>query len=190
MRHVPEGKSEGELVHGARLVSASFTRLAQTFRDLRQHREALKFLVAFWFYNDGIGTIVVMAAAFGAEIGIGRAHLIGAILAVQFIGFPFALLFGRLAGRIGARNGIMIGLVGYLLICCAAWFVDSATDFWALAVAVGMVQGGVKVLVPPPRIVPPEMDLPLVGAIHSTVNSPFAPSRLTVKVSPPGWKTR
>jgi UMF1 family MFS transporter len=146
MRHVPEGKCEGELVHGARLVGASFTRLAETFRDLRQHREALKFLVAFWFYNDGIGTIVVMAAAFGAEIGIGRAHLIGAILAVQFIGFPFALLFGRLAGRVGARNGIMIGLVGYLLICCAAWFVDSATDFWALAVAVGMVQGGCQAL--------------------------------------------
>jgi len=146
MRHVPEGRSEGELVRGAGLVGASFRRLARTFHDLREHREALKFLVAFWFYNDGIGTIVVMAAAFGAEIGIGRAHLIGAILAVQFIGFPFALLFGRLAGRIGARNGIMIGLFGYLLICCAAWFVDSAADFWALAVAVGMVQGGCQAL--------------------------------------------
>ncbi len=146
MRHVPEGRSEGDPLRGGHLVGASFRRLAQTFHDLRQHREALKFLVAFWFYNDGIGTIVVMAVAFGAEIGIGRAHLIGAILAVQFIGFPFALLFGRLAGRIGARNGIMVGLIGYLLICCAAWFVDSAADFWALAIAVGMVQGGCQAL--------------------------------------------
>ena len=146
MRRVPEGSSEDTLARGASLAGASFRRLARTFQDLRRHREALKFLVAFWFYNDGIGTIVVMATAFGAEIGIGRAHLIGSILAVQLIGFPFALLFGRLARRIGARNGIMIGLTGYLLICCAAWFVDSAADFWALAVAVAMVQGGCQAL--------------------------------------------
>jgi len=87
-----------------------------------------------------------MATAFGAEIGISRAHLIGAILVVQFVGFPFTFLFGRLARRIGARNGIMIGLVAYLLICCAAWFVDSAADFWALAFAVAMVQGGCQAL--------------------------------------------
>lgn len=149
MRRVPEAMADradagpGPVPFDLR---ASFVRLAETFRDLREHREALKFLIAFWFYNDGIGTIVVMATAFGAEIGISRGHLIGAILAVQFIGFPFALLFGRLAGRIGARNGIMVGLVGYLLICCAAWFVDSAADFWALAVAVAMVQGGCQAL--------------------------------------------
>ncbi|RKZ13863.1 MFS transporter [bacterium] len=146
MRHVSEGTTDRNMDVGPKLIRASFTRLAQTFRDLREHREALKFLVAFWFYNDGIGTIVVMATAFGAEIGISRGHLIGAILAVQFIGFPFALLFGRLAGRIGARNGIMVGLVGYLLICCAAWFVNSARDFWILAVAVAMVQGGCQAL--------------------------------------------
>lgn len=144
LRHVPEAISEAATQGGQ--FRASFSRLAQTFRDLREHGEALKFLVAFWFYNDGIGTIVVMATAFGAEIGISRGHLIGAILAVQFIGFPFALLFGRLARRIGARNGIMVGLFAYLGICCAAWFVDSALDFWILAVAVGMVQGGCQAL--------------------------------------------
>jgi UMF1 family MFS transporter len=146
MRRVPEGLADRLPVAGLSTIGASFRRLAETFRHLREHREALKFLVAFWFYNDGIGTIVVMATAFGAEIGIGRGHLIGAILAVQFIGFPFSILFGRLAGRIGARNGIMVGLVGYLLICVAAWFVDSAADFWALAVAVAMVQGGCQAL--------------------------------------------
>lgn len=146
MRHVPEGTCDRPLDPGVNVIRASFARLAHTFQDLRRHGEAMKFLVAFWFYNDGIGTIVVMATAFGAEIGIGRAHLIGAILAVQFIGFPFSLLFGRLARRIGARNGIMIGLCAYLVICCAAWFVDSAADFWALAVGVAMVQGGCQAL--------------------------------------------
>ena len=146
MRHVPEGAADRGLVPGIRLVGASFRRLAETFRHLRAHTEAMKFLVAFWFYNDGIGTIVVMATAFGAEIGIGRGHLIGAILAVQFIGFPFSILFGRLAGRIGARNGILVGLCGYLIICISAWFVNSAADFWALAVAVAMVQGGCQAL--------------------------------------------
>jgi UMF1 family MFS transporter len=146
MRRVPEGLADRLPVAGFSMIGASFVRLVETFRHLRRHGEALKFLVAFWFYNDGIGTIVVMATAFGAEIGIGRGHLIGAILAVQFIGFPFSILFGRLAARIGARNGIMVGLVGYLLICVAAWFVDSAADFWALAVAVAMVQGGCQAL--------------------------------------------
>lgn len=146
LRHVPEGTGERVATGGLRVVGASFARLVETFRELRKHTEALKFLVAFWFYNDGIGTIVVMATAFGAEIGIGRGHLIGAILAVQFIGFPFSILFGRLAGRIGARNGILVGLVAYLLICVSAWFVDSARDFWILAVAVAMVQGGCQAL--------------------------------------------
>lgn len=146
MRHVPEGLADRGKGAGLRVVTGSFRRLWETFQHLRRHREALKFLVAFWFYNDGIGTIVVMATAFGAEIGIGRGHLIGAILAVQFIGFPFSILFGRLAGRIGARNGILVGLCAYLLICVAAWFVDSAADFWALAVGVAMVQGGCQAL--------------------------------------------
>jgi UMF1 family MFS transporter len=146
MRRVPEGAADRGAAGGIRLIGASFRRLAETFRHLREHTEAFKFLVAFWFYNDGIGTIVVMATAFGAEIGIGRGHLIGAILAVQFIGFPFAILFGRLAGRIGARNGIMVGLVAYLIICVSAWFVDSARDFWILAIAVAMVQGGCQAL--------------------------------------------
>ena len=146
MRHVPEGRADRGTESGFRLITASFRRLVDTFHHLREHTEAFKFLVAFWFYNDGIGTIVVMATAFGAEIGISRGHLIGAILAVQFIGFPFSILFGKLAGRIGARNGILVGLVAYLLICISAWFVDSARDFWMLAVAVAMVQGGCQAL--------------------------------------------
>jgi len=125
---------------------AAFSRLRQTFHELRRYREAFRFLVAFWFYNDGIGTIVVMATAFGAEIGIGRTQLIAAILLVQFLGFPFSLLFGRLAGRIGARSAILVGLAGYTILCCLAWFVHSERDFFLLATGVAMFQGGCQAL--------------------------------------------
>lgn len=142
LRDVPERATSAERVD----FVAAFSRLRHTFHELRRYREAFRFLVAFWLYNDGIGTIVVMAAAFGAEIGIGRTQLIAAILLVQFLGFPFSLLFGRLAGRIGARNAILVGLAGYTVLCCLAWFVHSERDFFLLASGVAMFQGGCQAL--------------------------------------------
>ena len=127
-------------------VIEAFRRLKRTLSELRRYREAWKFLIAFWLYNDGIGTIVVMAAAFGAEIGLDRTKLIAAILLVQFLGFPFSILFGRLAGRIGARNAILVGLVGYTLLCVGAWFVHTERDFFLMAIGVSMFQGGCQAL--------------------------------------------
>jgi UMF1 family MFS transporter len=103
-------------------------------------------LVAFWFYTDGIGTIIKMATVYGAEIGISQNTLIGAFVLVQFLGIPFTFAFGALAGRIGARNGIYIALSVYALISVFAFFMSKAWHFWALAVAVSMVQGGSQAL--------------------------------------------
>ena len=149
LRHVPEQAPDLTVERAATAVGQvrdGFARLRDTFAELRRYREAFKFLVAFWLYNDGIGTIVVMAAVFGAEIGIARDSLILAILLVQFLGFPFSLLFGRLAGRIGPRNAILVGLVGYTLLCLFAWFVRTETHFFAMAVGVSMFQGGCQAL--------------------------------------------
>ncbi len=131
---------------GQNPLAVAIQRLRETFQELRTYRHAFLMLVAFLVYNDGIGTIVRMATLFGAEIGIGRGVLIGAILLVQVIGVPFALLFGRLAGRIGAKRAILVGLTIYVGVASYAYFIDSAIEFFGLAIFVGMVQGGCQAL--------------------------------------------
>ena len=103
-------------------------------------------LLAFLIYNDGIGTIIRMATIFGTEIGIGTGALIGSILIVQFVGVPFSFLFGSLAGRIGAKRAIFIGLVVYAGISVLGYFMRTATHFLILALMVGVVQGGTQAL--------------------------------------------
>lgn len=145
-RNVPEPPVlpiPGESAHPFR---ASLQRLSLTFRHLRKYHQAFKFLMAFWLYNDGIGTIISMAVIFGAEIRIPQGHLIGAILAVQFVGFPCAILFGRLARRIGAKRAILFGLAVYTGIALGGYFMRSALHFWILAALVGFVQGGTQAL--------------------------------------------
>ncbi len=127
-------------------LRASLQRLSLTFHNIRRHREAFKFLMAFWLYNDGIGTIISMAVIFGAEIRIAQEHLIGSILAVQVIGAPFSVLFGKIAGRIGAKNAILAGLVIYTGIAIGGYFIQTALHFWILAIFVGFVQGGTQAL--------------------------------------------
>jgi UMF1 family MFS transporter len=127
-------------------LRASLQRLSLTFRNLRRHREAFKFLMAFWLYNDGIGTIISMAVIFGAEIHIAQEHLIGSILAVQVVGVPCSILFGRIAGKIGPKNSIFIGLIIYTGIAIGGYFLQTALHFWILAIFVGLVQGGTQAL--------------------------------------------
>ncbi len=140
-----EADETGE-AEGISPVRAGFRRLFETLGEIRQHKELLKFLIAFWLYTDGIGTIIKMASIYGAEIGLGQNTLIGAFLVVQFLGIPFTFAFGALAGRIGARNGIYIALAVYALISAFAYFMSVAWHFWVLAVAVAMVQGGSQAL--------------------------------------------
>jgi UMF1 family MFS transporter len=127
-------------------VVAGYQRLKRTFGEIRKFKELVKFLVAFWLYNDGIGTIIIMAAIFGAEVGIGGIHLRGAILMVQFLGFPFTLLFGRLPRRIGTKNSILLALGVYTIIAFLGYFMTTPLHFWLLAFLVSMVQGGTQAL--------------------------------------------
>jgi UMF1 family MFS transporter len=147
-RHVsepPRRLEEGER-SGTNPLGVGFRRLFDTIGQVRQHRELLLFLIAFWLYADGIGTIIKMASIYGTELGISETHLIGAFVLVQFLGIPFTFAFGSLAGRIGARNGIYIALVVYTVICVFAFFMTTAWQFWALAVGVSTVQGGAQAL--------------------------------------------
>ncbi len=117
-----------------------------TLRSLRLHRDAFMFLVAFWLFNDGIGTVIKLGALYASALGIARQHLLGALLATQFIAIPFSLGFGRLAGRIGAKPVIFLGLAGYVFLSVWAFFLVSAWQFWVLALGIGTVQGGTQAL--------------------------------------------
>jgi UMF1 family MFS transporter len=145
-KNVPEPMGQKSSQSNGNSFVIALKRLSQTFKEIRTFRQAFLFLVAFWFYNDGIGTIIVMAVMFGTEIGIGQEHLIGAILAVQLIGIPFTILFGKLAEKITVKRAIYLGLIVYTLISIGGYFMQSALHFWILAVAVGMVQGGTQAL--------------------------------------------
>ena len=127
-------------------VRVAVVRMAETLRELRGYRQAFLMLLAFLIYNDGIQTIIKMATAYGTEIGIGQSSLIGAILLVQFVGIPCSFLFGALAGRIGAKRAIFLGLIAYTAISVLGYFMKNATHFYVLAGLVGMVQGGTQAL--------------------------------------------
>ena len=145
-RHVPEPLAAGGNRTKGLPVRAAIHRLVETGRSLRLYREALVMLVAFLIYNDGIGTIMRMATRYGDEIGIGQETLIASIVLVQFVGIPFAFVFGMLAGRIGAKRSIALGLVGYTAICIFGYFMSTGTHFLVLAIMVGVVQGGTQAL--------------------------------------------
>jgi UMF1 family MFS transporter len=147
-RRVPEpprlAEQPGEAGPGTLVVV--LRRLRSTLGEVRRFRDASLVLLAFLLYNDGVNTVIRMAAIYGTEIGISQTSLISAILLVQFIGVPFAFLFGALAGRIGAKRAIFLALGGYVVIVILAYRMTTAADFFVMAILVGVVQGGAQAL--------------------------------------------
>lgn len=148
LRRVPEPPPEvtTDDALGQGVVRFALNRIVTTFSELKSYRNAFLFLLAYLVYGDGIGTIIRMATIYGNELGIDRGHMIGAIVMVQFVGVPFSFAFGMLAGRIGTKRALYLGLVTYLGITLLGYFMTSALHFWMLAVLVGMVQGGTQAL--------------------------------------------
>ena len=124
----------------------TFTALATTARSISQYRNAWIFLLAYWLYIDGVDTIVRMSVDFGLSIGLSSDHLITALLLVQFIGFPAALVFGRLGERYGAKRGIWICVWVYVGVTIYAFFMETALQMYILAAVIGLVQGGIQAL--------------------------------------------
>jgi UMF1 family MFS transporter len=145
-RRVPEPprRLETDERRGENPVRVAFVRLRETLRELKGFRQASIFLLAFLIYNDGIQTIIKMATAYGTELGIGQGALITAILLVQFVGIPFSFLFGMLADRITAKRAVFLGLAVYTMISVLGYFMRTAVHFFALALLVGLVQGGTQ----------------------------------------------
>ena len=116
LRRVPEPPSAARRDTSQSVYRASFTRLNETFRNLRRYRQLFRFLVAFLIYNDGIGTIIGVAVIYGAELGFGAIELIAAILLVQFVGIPFSLIFGRIPSRSEKRRPFFLAFIMWNLV--------------------------------------------------------------------------
>ena len=135
-----------EKMSGIAAVKAGFIQLRSTFRELRHLKTIFLFLAAYWLYIDGVDTIVRMAVDYGISIGFKTSDLILALLITQFVGFPSAIAFGYLGGKIGAKRAIFIAIGVYLFVSVWGAFIQSTNEFYILAVIIGLVQGGIQAL--------------------------------------------
>lgn len=165
--------------HAAGYALAGIKRLLGTFAKIRRFPELLKYLLAFWLFNDGINTVITMASIYGKSIGIGTSHLITALLITQFVAVPFTLLFGRAAEKIGAKTALYISLSVYVAIISLGYFMESAAHFYGLAVMVGMVQGGSQAIARSifSRLAPRRQTAEFFGflSVSSKLSSSFGP---------------
>ena len=141
---VDERKPENKSSRGS--ISAGIVQLKNTFREIRTKRTIMIFLFAYWFYIDGVDTIFRMSVDYGLSIGFDANDLIVALLMVQFIAFPAAIVFGRIGQKIGAKKGIYIGIFVYIVATIWAYFMSSGVEFFILAGLIGLVIGGIQAL--------------------------------------------
>lgn len=127
-------------------ISGGFSQLKNTFSNIKKLRMVFLFLLAYWLYIDGVDTIIKMAVDYGMSLGFDSGDLIMALLITQFVGFPAAIGFGILANYIGTKAGILIGILIYIIVTVIASRIQSTSEFYLLAVMIGLVQGGVQAL--------------------------------------------
>lgn len=128
------------------LIRDGWRDFIDTFRHIRQLKSVGLFLLAYWFYIDGVDTVIVMSVDYGKTLGFPEDSLITALLITQFIAFPAAIVFGFLGNKLGAKKGILIGLAAYVVITIGASQMQTVKGFYALAICVGLIQGGVQAL--------------------------------------------
>ena len=142
--NVPEVKTTN--VRIGKAIFNGFIQLKTTFRAIKKLKMVLLFLVAYWLYIDGVDTVIRMAVDYGMSLGFKSSDLITALLITQFVGFPAAIGFGYLANYIGTKNGILLAIFVYFLMTLWASQISSVSEFYMLAVTIGLVQGGVQAL--------------------------------------------
>mgnify|MGYP000929666748 CR=1 FL=1 len=129
------------------IVGGVFSEVGHTMREIAHNKTVLVYMIAFFFYIDAVNTVISMSTSYGAELGIDSTQLVVALLVTQFVAFPCAILYGRLAGRFGCKVMITAAVVAYMcIVFFAAFFLKSAVEFWILAILVGMFQGGIQAL--------------------------------------------
>ncbi len=127
-------------------VKDSFERLVKTIKDIKDYKNVFIFLIAYFLYIDGVDTIIRMAAIYGRDIGISGNNLLLILLVVQFVAFPFALLYGKLAEKFSAKGMLVVGIAVYIGITSFAYFLETLMQYWILAILVATSQGGIQAL--------------------------------------------
>lgn len=139
-------------------VKNTFGRLWETLKEMTHNRNAFMFLIAFFFYIDGVYTIIDMATSYGSALGLDTTGLLLALLVTQFVAFPSAIIIGRLSRKMSSGFLITICIIAYTGISIFALFLNTLPQFWALAILVGMFQGGIQALSRShfTKLIPPE----------------------------------
>ncbi len=129
-----------------RLVVNSFKRLGNTFLEIKKYRALFLFLLAYFFYIDGVGTVITMSTAYGTDLGISATSLLIILFVTQVVAAPFAILYGKLAERFSGKKMLYAGIIVYIIVCIYAFFLKTTLDFWILAMLVATSQGGIQAL--------------------------------------------
>jgi UMF1 family MFS transporter len=143
---VPENEDASTDKSDGSIVAAGFQQFAGTFKKIRHLKVVFLFLLAYWFYIDGVDTIIRMAVDYGLSLGFESTDLIVALLIVQFVGFPAALVFGKLGERWGVRKSIYLAIAIYMGVTVWGAMMTDKMEFYILAVVIGLVQGGIQAL--------------------------------------------
>ena len=129
------------------IVGGVFSEVKHTMGEIARNRAVLIYMIAFFFYIDGVHTVISMATSYGSSLGIDSTQLVLALLVTQFVAFPSAIACGKLAGKVGTLNMILVAVAAYMgIVLFAAFFLKTAFEFWCLAIMVGLFQGGVQAL--------------------------------------------
>lgn len=141
------GKERGEGDTFGAIVKDSFAGLGTTMKRIAQDKTVLIYMIAYFFYIDGVHTVISMSTSYGSALGIASTQLVLALLVTQFVAFPSAIIYGKLAGKVGTLRMIIVAVCAYCgIVLFAAFLLRTAVEFWILAILVGMFQGGIQAL--------------------------------------------